>query len=111
VRRAGAAGHGRRRREWDSTKQAHDYGRQLDAFSRQHREQREAMAAEARMDPAQRAVAVRERMAREAEGKLRDSEYSLFLLYFLVLSRTCLWRIPSPTHLFSSSNSSVLGRD
>ncbi|KAK0707545.1 hypothetical protein B0H67DRAFT_496241 [Lasiosphaeris hirsuta] len=57
--------------EWSTTHQT-DHGAALDVFSRRNREQREAMQAEARMQPAQRAQAARERMMRENEQRLQD---------------------------------------
>ncbi|KAM5344243.1 hypothetical protein ACJ41O_012780 [Fusarium nematophilum] len=49
-----------------------DYGASLDQFTRRNREQREAMAVEARMAPAQREQAVRDRMRRENEQRMQD---------------------------------------
>ncbi|KAH6843041.1 hypothetical protein B0I37DRAFT_418165 [Chaetomium sp. MPI-CAGE-AT-0009] len=51
---------------------ADERARQLDEFSRRSRAQREALAAEAKMAPAERVVAQRERGRREAEGMLWD---------------------------------------
>ncbi|KAK1832375.1 hypothetical protein QBC39DRAFT_69333 [Podospora conica] len=56
--------------EWETRHD--DQGPALDLFSRRHREQREAMAAEARMPPAQRAAAARERQVRENQARLDD---------------------------------------
>lgn len=61
-----------------------DQGPALDLFARRNREQREAMAAEARMPPAQRAAAARERQMRENQARLDDSEF--FSLPFLLCS-------------------------
>jgi hypothetical protein len=58
--------------EWAT--QYNDQGANLDAFARRTREQREAMAAEARMPPAQRAQAARERGMRENEARIQESE-------------------------------------
>ncbi|EAQ85124.1 hypothetical protein CHGG_09138 [Chaetomium globosum CBS 148.51] len=61
--------------EWASASAAtlaDDRARQLDEFSRRARAQREAVMAEARMSPAERAVAQRERGIKEAEGRLWD---------------------------------------
>ncbi|KAK7408357.1 hypothetical protein QQX98_009453 [Neonectria punicea] len=49
-----------------------DYGASLDQFSRRHQEQRNAMAAEARMTPAQREQAVRDRMRKETDQRMQD---------------------------------------
>jgi hypothetical protein len=65
--------------EW-ATRHDDDAGRQLDLFARRHREQRAAMEAEARMPPAQRAVAARERVMREGQERMQDSEFSFFLV-------------------------------
>ncbi|KAL7942011.1 hypothetical protein V8C42DRAFT_333348 [Trichoderma barbatum] len=56
--------------EW-ATKH-NDYGASLDQFSQRNREQRHAMEAEARMAPAQREQAVRDRMRRETEQRMQD---------------------------------------
>ncbi|KAM7207449.1 hypothetical protein V8F20_002135 [Naviculisporaceae sp. PSN 640] len=56
--------------EW--TAKYNDHGAQLDVFTRRHQEQRAAMAAEAKMPPAQRAQAVRERQMRENQERLQD---------------------------------------
>lgn len=58
--------------EWATPHDA-DQGKQLDAFARRHRDQRAAMEAEARMTPAQKATAVRERMARENQQRMDES--------------------------------------
>lgn len=49
-----------------------DHGADLDVFGRRHREQREAMIKEGRMNPAERANAVRERVMRENQQRLDD---------------------------------------
>ncbi|KAH7149196.1 hypothetical protein B0J13DRAFT_550880 [Dactylonectria estremocensis] len=49
-----------------------DYGASLDQFARRHQEQRAAMAAEARMAPAQREHAVQDRMRREMDQRMQD---------------------------------------
>ncbi|KAJ3459585.1 hypothetical protein MRS44_015658 [Fusarium solani] len=49
-----------------------DYGASIDQFARRSQERRAAMAAEARMAPAQREVAVRERMRKETEQSMHD---------------------------------------
>jgi len=49
-----------------------DHGAALDIHVRRHREQREAMAAEARMPPAQRQAAASDRARRENEERLQD---------------------------------------
>jgi len=51
-----------------------DHGASLDLFARRNREQREAMAAEARLPPAQRAQAARERQMRENQQRLDESK-------------------------------------
>ncbi|KAL6862007.1 hypothetical protein J3F83DRAFT_746418 [Trichoderma novae-zelandiae] len=56
--------------EW-ATKH-NDYGASLDQFSQRNREHRQAMEAEARMAPAQREQAGRDRMRREAEQRIQD---------------------------------------
>ncbi|KAK5661936.1 hypothetical protein OQA88_10046 [Cercophora sp. LCS_1] len=56
--------------EWAT--QYPDNGASLDLFTRRHREQREAMAAEAKLPPAQKAQAVRERMMKENQQRLDD---------------------------------------
>jgi hypothetical protein len=61
--------------EW-ATRYDDDHARQLDLFARRHREQRAAMEAEARMPPAQRAAAQRERVMREGQERMQDSEFS-----------------------------------
>lgn len=58
--------------EWATKHQ--DHGANLDAFTRRNREQREAVAAEAKMLPAQRAQAQRERQMRENQARLDESE-------------------------------------
>lgn len=58
--------------EW-ATKH-HDYGASLDLFTQRTRESRQAQEAEARMAPAQREQAVRDRMRRESEQRMQDSE-------------------------------------
>ncbi|KAK4128446.1 hypothetical protein N657DRAFT_638920 [Parathielavia appendiculata] len=57
--------------EW-ATRHDDDHGRQLDLFARRSREQRAAMEAEARMPPAQKAAAMRERITREGEQRMQD---------------------------------------
>lgn len=64
--------------EWAATAENEGPDVALDRFVRRNREQREAMAAEARMPPAQRAEAVRRRMAREGEERLQESKLPLF---------------------------------
>lgn len=59
--------------EW-ATKYDEDHGAQLEVFMRRNREQRAAMEAEAKMTPDKRAVAVRERLAREGEERMRESK-------------------------------------
>ncbi|AEO58863.1 hypothetical protein MYCTH_2306544 [Thermothelomyces thermophilus ATCC 42464] len=54
-----------------------DHGRQLDAFMRRTMAQREALAAEARLPPAQRAIAERERIAREGSERMREMREKL----------------------------------
>ncbi|KAH7011452.1 hypothetical protein EDB80DRAFT_711862 [Ilyonectria destructans] len=49
-----------------------DYGASLDQFTRRNQEQRTAMAAEARMAPAQREQAVKDRMRREMDQRMQD---------------------------------------
>ncbi|KAH8672953.1 hypothetical protein BGZ61DRAFT_497172 [Ilyonectria robusta] len=49
-----------------------DYGASLDQFARRSQEQRTAMAAEARMAPAQREQAVKDRMRREMDQRMQD---------------------------------------
>ncbi|KAL2148116.1 hypothetical protein VTH82DRAFT_2020 [Thermothelomyces myriococcoides] len=49
-----------------------DHARQLDAFVQRSMAQREALAAEARMPPAQRVIAERERAAREGMERMRE---------------------------------------
>jgi hypothetical protein len=74
--------------EWASTSAAtvaDDRARQLEEFSRRGRAQREAMLAEAKLSPAERMVAQRERGMREAEGRLWESEFS-FCFFFSLLS-------------------------
>ncbi|KAK3995801.1 hypothetical protein QBC44DRAFT_319456 [Cladorrhinum sp. PSN332] len=56
--------------EW-ATK-TNDQAAQLDVFSRRHKEQREAMMAEARLPPAQKAEAARQRIMKENEQRLQD---------------------------------------
>ncbi|KAK3316156.1 hypothetical protein B0H66DRAFT_282790 [Apodospora peruviana] len=56
--------------EW--TTKHDDQGAALDAFSRRAREQREAINAEARLPPAQRTQAARDRMMRENEQRLQE---------------------------------------
>lgn len=63
--------------EW-ATKH-HDYGASLDQFAQRHREQRMAMDAEARMPPAQREAAARDRMQREMQQRLQDSKCHIYL--------------------------------
>lgn len=58
--------------EW-ATPQDADHAPQLDIHMRRHNEQRVAMAAEARMAPAQRQVAARERAMKENEQRMQDS--------------------------------------
>ncbi|KAK4147526.1 uncharacterized protein C8A04DRAFT_34223 [Dichotomopilus funicola] len=63
--------------EWDATGGSRalaraDQARQMDEFMRRTREQRDAMAAEARMSPVQRAEAARARSIRESEAMLFD---------------------------------------
>ncbi len=62
--------------EWASegAKGDGDRARELERFGRRHREQIAAMQAEARMAPAQRADAVRERVRRENEARMQDSK-------------------------------------
>jgi hypothetical protein len=59
--------------EW-ATKH-NDYGASLDQFAQRNREQRQAMEAEARMTPAQREQAVKDRMRKETDQRMRDSEF------------------------------------
>lgn len=59
--------------DW-ATKYSGDHAAQLDRFSRRHQEQRAAMAAEARLPPAERERAARERMMRETEQRMQDSK-------------------------------------
>ncbi|KAK4229366.1 hypothetical protein QBC38DRAFT_115200 [Podospora fimiseda] len=49
-----------------------DQGAQLDIFARRHKEQREAMMTEARLPPAQKAEAAKQRMMKENEQRLQD---------------------------------------
>ncbi|KPM35214.1 hypothetical protein AK830_g11355 [Neonectria ditissima] len=49
-----------------------DYGASLDQFARRNQEQRTAMAAEARMPPAQREQAAKDRMRREMDQRMND---------------------------------------
>ncbi|CAI6099564.1 unnamed protein product [Clonostachys chloroleuca] len=56
--------------EW-ATKH-NDYGASLDQFTRQRQQQQAAMAAEARMAPAQREAAARDRMRQENEQRMQD---------------------------------------
>ena len=79
--------------EWGTSgsaaaREADDRARELDAFARRARAQREAMLAEGRMTPAERVVAQRERGMREAEGRLWESEFLLF--FFFCLGWLCL---------------------
>ena len=62
--------------EW-ATKH-NDAGIALDLFSQRHRDQMAAMAAEARMLPAQREQAMRERQRKETDQRMQDSK-SFFL--------------------------------
>ncbi|KAK4191002.1 hypothetical protein QBC35DRAFT_529605 [Podospora australis] len=57
--------------EW-ATKHSDDHAANLDKFSRRHKEQMAAMQAEARLPPAQKAQAARERMMRENEVRMQD---------------------------------------
>lgn len=77
--------------DW-ATPYAPDYGAQVDAFARRTREQREALAAEARMPPAQRAQAVRARTLREAEQRAQECKSRLLF----VLAATPPPHRPSP---------------
>lgn len=61
--------------EW-ATKH-NDQAAQLDQFVRRNQEQRDAMQAESRMPPAQRERAARDRMRRESEQRIYDSEPSI----------------------------------
>jgi hypothetical protein len=72
--------------EW-ATKH-HDYGASLDQFAQRNREQRMAMEAEARMAPAQREAAARDRMRREMEQRMQDCEY-YFLFWRVSTSSNC----------------------
>lgn len=54
-----------------------DHGASLDLFARRHREQREAMAAEAKLPPAQRAQAVSQRTMKENQQRLDESKFLL----------------------------------
>ncbi|KAK0742311.1 hypothetical protein B0T21DRAFT_409135 [Apiosordaria backusii] len=56
--------------EWATT--YHDSGADLDRFTARMREQRAAMAAEAKLPPAQKAQAVMERVRRENEQRIQD---------------------------------------
>ncbi|KAM0444431.1 hypothetical protein ACHAO4_010184 [Trichoderma viride] len=56
--------------EWAT--QYNDYGASLDTFAQRNREQRAAMDAEARMTPAQRLLAVNERMRKETDQRMQD---------------------------------------
>ncbi|KAK4166494.1 hypothetical protein QBC43DRAFT_18920 [Cladorrhinum sp. PSN259] len=56
--------------EW-ATK-TNDSAAQLDVFARRHKEQREAMMAEARLPPAQRAEAARQRTMKENDQRMQD---------------------------------------
>jgi hypothetical protein len=58
--------------EWATTH--NDSGSSLDLFVRRNREQQAAIQAEARMPPAQREQAARDRMRRENEQRLDDSK-------------------------------------
>lgn len=51
-----------------------DYGASLDQFTSRRKEQQQAIAAEARMAPAQRDAAMRQRIQRENEQRMQDSE-------------------------------------
>ncbi|KAL2132099.1 hypothetical protein VTI74DRAFT_4222 [Chaetomium olivicolor] len=64
--------------EW-ATQYDDDHARQLEQFARRSREQRKAMEAEAKMPPAQKAAAMRERVMREAEERLGDMRERLRL--------------------------------
>lgn len=57
--------------EWAT--EYNDQGASLDRHVKMHREQRQAMEAEARMAPAQREAAVRDRVRRENDERLQDS--------------------------------------
>ena len=60
--------------EW--TTKHDDHGASLDSFTRRLKEQRDAMAAEARLPPAQKAQAAMERQRRENEQRMQDSMFS-----------------------------------
>lgn len=72
--------------EW-ATKH-NDYGASLDNFTQRTREQRQAMEAEARMAPAQREQAVKDRMRRETEQRMQDSEFLLSTLSYICAGLT-----------------------
>ena len=57
---------------WAST--YNDHGASLDLFVRRNREQQEAMATEARLPPAQREQAARDRARREGDQRMQDSK-------------------------------------
>jgi hypothetical protein len=61
--------------DW-ATKHGGDHAAHLEQFSRRAREQRAAMEAEARLPPAEKAQAVRDRMMRENEQRMQDSKSS-----------------------------------
>jgi len=58
--------------EWAT--EYNDHGAALDVFAQRQREQRAAMDAERRLPPAQKEVAIRDRMRRENEQRLQDSK-------------------------------------
>lgn len=62
-----------------------DYGASIDTFAQRSREQRAAMEAETRMVPAQRQQAVNERMRKETEQRMQDSE-----IPFLIPCKACV---------------------
>jgi hypothetical protein len=59
--------------EW-ATAYGGDHGAALDLFAQRQREQRAAIQAEARLAPAQREAAAKDRMRRENEQRLQDSK-------------------------------------
>lgn len=83
--------------EW-ATKHTDDHARQLDLFSRRHREQRAAMEAENRLPPAQRTAAMQQRMMRENQERMDDSEFIFLSSSFsstrvvMVTRRRLTWR-------------------
>lgn len=70
--------------EWATT--YNDVRDQHEAFSRSMQEQRIAMAAEARMDAAQRQIAVKQRTQREMMQRMNDSTYIYLSVYPFYLS-------------------------